>query len=399
MTTTNAATDGPHRGAAITATRRARWEIGAAIGLVIAACAAASPELRRWFLPPLDVVGHGGKPLRAALEFFAYDRAPSAPSPMPSLGRCDTGARGRARVDIELPDGGLVVRVSSSDCGIGYGFVEGDGHALRVELAPPHRVEGRVHSRDGRALADARVQVFGGGPRGVLLVETRTDATGSFVVDSISSKLTAWTVRAFADGHAIGSVTWECDDDLGPSVVLDPTKPLRGRIVAQESIPLDGLELRVLNLPGVVARVAADGSFELAQLPPPPTTAYSVVAGLPPGWTFERTALVAGSDVTIRLVREERVQGRVVDAASGAPVAGARVFHEHGPMCVAATRSEADGSFELGLVPPGRIVLRAVLERRPVPGERMVLPGLAQAVETVEVGNGSPPQPVLLRIE
>lgn len=399
MTTTNAATSGSHRGAAITAMRRARWEIGAAIGLVVAACAVAAPELRRWFLPPFDVVGHGGKPLRAKLEFFAYDRAPSAPSPMPLLGGCDTSARGRARLDVTLPAAGLAVRVSSPEHGIGYGFVEGDGHALRVELAPAHRVEGRVHARDGRPLAEARVQVFGGGPRGVLLVETRTDQGGSFVVDSISSKLTAWTVRAFADGHAVGSVTWECDDDGGPSIVLDPTKLLRGRIVAAETIPLDGLELRVLNLPGVTARVAADGSFELALLPPPPTVAYSVVDGVPPGWTFERTALVAGTDVTIRLVREERVQGRVVDAASGAPVAGARVFHEHGPMCVAATRSAADGSFELGLVPPGRIVLRAVLERRPVPGERMVLPGLAQAVETVEVGNGSPPQPVVLRIE
>jgi hypothetical protein len=378
--------EGPAQIAARLRARAERREVAVAVALVLLAVALAVPELRRLTLPRMEVVGPGNTPLAASFEVFSYDRSPSAPSPTPLLGTCRADDHGRVRLDFEFPPGGVVARVWAPGHGIGYGFVDGHGFTQRIELAPARRVGGSVSARDGQPIVGARIAVFGGGPRGVLLAETTSNADGNFTVDCISAKVSAWTVRAFAEGFAVREEVWEHDSEEGPSLVLDRTAPLRGTVVATEGLSLDGLELRVLNLPGVSARVGGDGRFQLDHLPPRPSIAYPVVAGLGEGWTCERVALVAGGEVEIRIVREARVQGRVVDGLTGLPVAGARVFHEHGPDCVTATLSDASGAFELGRVPPGRIEVWAVHERRRViPGMPATQSGLAQAVATVEV--------------
>jgi hypothetical protein len=112
------------------------------------------------------------------------------------------------------------------------------------------------------------------------------------------------------------------------------------------------------GLPGVAAGVAADGTFLLDHVPPN-LAPRLLLHGLPPSHTHRMLQASPGDrGVRIAVVRASRIRGRVVDARTHVPIAGAHVWHDHGPAGRISADSASDGSFELDRTPPGEIVLR-----------------------------------------
>lgn len=370
-----------------------RWSLVVVVALVVAVVMGRA-RLR----PRITVRGPDKLPVAAHLELFELDRSPSAPSPTPRIGEAHSDDPDEVWIDTEIGPDGCLARVSAAGLGLGTGFIEHRGISSPVDLAPPIRVDGSVLAFGGIPIHDAEVQLLGGGPRGVPLVTVRTDADGRFRIDTVSPTVLVWHFRVFAEGYAIGDQDWYSDQKDVPPLVLYPTLPARGRLVTGEDIPLAGLAVRIFQLPGLATTTGPDGSFQFDAAPPAPMLLHPVVDGLPEDWTYERASMQAGRETVIRLVRGLHVTGRVVDGITGRPVARARVFHEHGPRCVVATRSDNDGNFDLPLVPIGRIEIRAVVDRQ-VNSGRQGTPVLAQAVETIDVADGAPLPSVLLRIE
>ena len=105
----------------------------------------------------------------------------------------------------------------------------------------------------------------------------------------------------------------------------------------------------------------ASGRFEIADLPPGPVVLVASSPGLVPSEEVEASVPEHPGvvEVEIRLSEGGRVVGRVTDRASGEPLAGAHVALEGEAGGVpsvldpgAAAVSAADGSFQLGGLPP-----------------------------------------------
>src|SRR5690606_21416995 len=168
---------------------------------------------------------------------------------------------------------------------------------------------------------------------------------------------------------------------------------------------LGDLELRILRLPGLVTRTAADGSFEFRHLPPSPLRGPVVVPELPEGWTYRRTAVAAGERVEVRIERAWTLRGRVVSGHQGVAVAGAGVYHDHGPLGIEGTRCASDGSFELTRVPSGtvdvfadRMVERRVLTEETLGTKTRTKRGMPQGPTRVQVAAGVEPEPIEVTI-
>ncbi|GIW70836.1 MAG: hypothetical protein KatS3mg102_0378 [Planctomycetota bacterium] len=104
---------------------------------------------------------------------------------------------------------------------------------------------------------------------------------------------------------------------------------------------------------------AADGSFRLEGLagrrftvtawPDDPALAPAAQGGVRPGT----------EDLVLRLVRAQALGGRVLEAGTGAPVAGAQIEVEMAGGVRLGAASDAQGAFRVAGVVPGRLVVRA----------------------------------------
>lgn len=230
---------------------------------------------------------------------------------------------------------------------------------------PDRDAHGVVVTRDGAPVADAEVvathrpweslqppdislwRTTLEGPR------TRTAADGTF-----SLRLTPGDVRSLrvrAAGHASADVP-NVPAGGRVRVVLDPAVQLTVTVRGPGDTPVAGAlirvrdpQTRVFGKPGFeeAAVTGADGTATFASLPARTVALVECrpVAHVTPAWTQIELGEPGPQRAEIRLLAGRSLLGRVVDASTGGPVAGARVGE--GWTLDRAVATDADGRFAL----------------------------------------------------
>ena len=357
----------------------------------------------------IQVVDADGVPLAIAgrVEVFVADESPSAASPTPQIGVYDLEPDGSLTLPADEIGDRALVRMAVSGHGIAYGVIEPGAEVLPLRLGQPMQVEGRVIDTAGVPVAGALIQVLGGGARGVLLTEVETDAEGKFAVGGVSDTVRSWSFRVLARDYELGQIDWLSRDGERIEFTLNPSPPAQGRLVldgtaaGSEAPPLGDLELRIHHLPSVTARTRDDGRFSVHHLPTAPRFAHVLVPDLPRGWTYRRTALRSGDTRDVLLQPAQQLRGRVVNGHTNGGVAGAVVYHEHGPNGIESAVCDGDGRFVLDRVPFGPVEVFAdvMVSRASVPSDKLEGKGrgrkvLIQGSESVFVQPGKEPEPL-----
>ncbi|MBN1359272.1 MAG: carboxypeptidase regulatory-like domain-containing protein [Sedimentisphaerales bacterium] len=252
-------------------------------------------------------------------------------------------------------------------------------------------ITGRVVNCQARPVADAEVAVFervydyaSTDDTGVLRDEIRrTDNEGRFVLtaDVTFSAIGMYLIVARKDGYALG---W---DGLGRPydnvIVLEQPSVLAGVLLDSEDRPVAGATVRAAPKSSYLERLDQtpvlapqswlttqtneQGAFRFDRFSADVSTDFWVEA---PGWaqvyqfTTQRMSAcgfeVGRTDIRLVLPREVPLQGQVIDADSGASIAGARVLlhpksidHDKNPFTPVVTTSGQDGRFAFKGVPPG----------------------------------------------
>lgn len=310
------------------------------------------------------VVDLSGKPVTAAkIEFFEFLEAPHDPSPGPKIGEMILDGEGRVAIGEDAIPGEALVRISAAGYGAKHTYVSTSFLDLIEDLTPPGEKTGRVTNSKGGPIAGAKIICFGGGQRGVPLLETMSAADGSFTLSGYSTNIHSLFIRVLAKSFAVREYDWsirQVDDPL--KLRLIQTESVRGKLVMPEPLSAKGHRLLVHSVPGVQAETIEGGVFLVDHLPPPPKQVRLLISTVPEGFTHKNTLVRAGAtDVVIAISKEAFVEGQVLDLATNQPVAGASVVHEHGPKGREVAVCDGEGRFRIGMVPPGKVSLRAEL--------------------------------------
>ncbi len=302
------------------------------------------------------------------LTFFPDQLAFAAPSPPPPIGQLRLDGQTAVSLDAELVPERAVVRYSGPGVGTGFVFVRLGQDVPSIELRPGKVLHGRVGEPIGlwcygwrcagfRPVADAEVVLMGGGEHGIDLASARTDSDGRFTLEGIDGELDGLGLRARAKGFAIGHLALGRlvdGGDTGPVFALARTRAMTGKVILPASVVVTALRVLARGLPGVEATLASDGTFVLDHVPPG-VEPRLVLHGLPPTLTHAPVRAQAGVALRIDVVPGAVVRGRVVDAETKAPLAGALVFCGEQD----AVRADAHGCFELRQLLPGEVEIQA----------------------------------------
>lgn len=318
------------------------------------------------------------------LTFYPDQLAFASRSPAAAIGRQRAPA-GEVVLDAALVADNVIVRYAGSGVGTGFVRVVPRRPGAPVLLRGPTRLRGRVGEPQGffcfglralglRAVVGARVLAMGGGEHGVLLGEAVTDAEGRYEIAGFAEGLPNLGVRVLAAGHAMQFVATTAGGDE-PTVALVATQPIAGKVALPPGVDPKALRVLAKGLPGVEAAVGDDGAFALDHVAPN-LEPRLLVHGLPPSWTHAQVHAMPGdANVAIAVVPAARVRGRVVDRNTLLPIAGAMVWHEHGPAGWVAVDADSDGRFELELAPAGSLLVRAQRYSEDALGNRETLFG------------------------
>lgn len=206
------------------------------------------------------------------------------------------------------------------------------GPPERIAAATTFAFRGRVTDPQGRGLAGARVQRIDGE---TVVGETLCGGDGAFLLGSAAAG--RWSLRARADGFAPAQ-RGDLDASLADDGVLDvgalplrPATTYRGR-VQSAGAALAGArvvlrtELRADDTMVPLVRTlttADDGWFFVADAPPPPVHVEAAADGHRPQ---QQRVTDAATELRFELAPTTVVRGRVLSAATGAPLPNAYVL-------------------------------------------------------------------------
>ncbi len=226
---------------------------------------------------------------------------------------------------------------------------------VEVQLAAASSITGRVLSKKGREpvpLADVAltpvVEGFPASPPAEEQTVVRSDGRGEFRFDAVAPG--RYAVEATAAGHAKPkALTVRAPTSAPLELVLGPASYLEGRVVEQDGQPVADAEVVAMGRrsawatttgsSGTFSLEVAPGHVELSARKGTATAAADpavVVAG-------ESTA----KGITLVLGKPASITGRVVDAETRRPVAGAQVsvWRNRTRSEVARTHSDDRGQF------------------------------------------------------
>lgn len=305
-------------------------------------------------------VAEGAAVSNVRLTFYPDQLAFAAPSPPPPIGELQLHAADRVDLGRDLVPERAAVRYEAEGAGAGFVFVELGKPLPPITLRAPKSLRGRVGEPIGLwsfgwrcagfvPVAGAEVLAMGGGEHGVVLATSQTDAQGRFEIPGIDPGMTALSVRVRAPGFALAQLPMSIEAEGPPPVILMVrTTSIRGVIHAPANVDLGPVRVLARGLPGVEARLAADGGFVLDHVPPG-SEPRLVLYGLAPGLTHAAARGVRGKNVQIDLVAGATVRGRVVEKATRVPMGDVLVFCGDD----VTVRADSSGYFELTRLMPG----------------------------------------------
>lgn len=310
------------------------------------------------------------------LTVFADKLAFTSPSPPPPLGSIELQGSLTTTLDRGLAPERAVIRYRGAGVGTGVVYVKLGEPVPPITLEAPRTIRGRVGEPIGfwsfgwrcsgmRPVAGAEVVAMAGGEHGIELGAATTNADGSFELAGIAPSVHPVSLRVRAKGYGITHLEAPAALDAEATAALQRTIELRGRITVPAGVDPTRLCVLARGLPGVQAWPAADGTFVLDHIPAA-LVPRLLVHGLDAFHACPEVRAQRDDEVELVVHRAGVVHGVVIDERSGAPQAGAFVFAGEG----ATARTEADGTFVLEGVLPGRVRLSAQFQPERKPRQR-----------------------------
>jgi hypothetical protein len=269
---------------------------------------------------------------------------------------------------------------------------------VTIALLPAEPYLGRVVGPKDEPVEGASVTVLGGGQGQVALVPLpdryRTGADGSFgftapeeaVLEVRHPGFSTGRVRVDYAVRVSRKVTIRLTPLGGPVAALaiegtveDPTgQPAEGAVVSAAS-RLDP------DAPPALARTDAQGRFRVGDLA---SGSWALTATMPGAAPAQAQADAGATGIRLRLTVGGRLEGRVSDRGSGAPVMVFTVLVQ-GAASRAASIVDAEGRFELdGLVPGEALVTVLAPGHAPSSELRVVIPGSGSGPARLDVTLG-----------
>jgi RNA polymerase sigma factor (sigma-70 family) len=267
--------------------------------------------------------------------------------------------------------------------GRGRAFVDGvvmGTHRVTITLGPAgskdpaaKSIRGRVVDGTGSPVPGARVTAWHEDQKERMRphASDETDGEGVFALDGLDDGL--HVVEARADGLAPAFRKGVPAGDGKVVLALGPGSILEGRVVDSDGRPVPSFHLVVEKNEGVAGQVVGsrvivdgDGRFQMVELPAGPMRVHATAAGLAPSPRPIEVTLpkppARATAIEIRLPRGGRLEGRVVERASGEPIENARVSVEGGPHqggisaapFAASATTDENGRFAVGGLAPGK---------------------------------------------
>lgn len=241
---------------------------------------------------------------------------------------------------------------------------------IRVALPPAVFIAGAVVDAKGEAVADAVVETERVGGRAL---QAHADTKGRFRIGPLAAG-----EEVYIDVHAAGVgrvLRWKAvapRDDL--RIHIRGGGALRGRVTDRETgLPVSDFHMTIAGPQGTAGTCAKrfrseDGSFVWDVLPPGRHAATVAADGYQLHTVPELHLPQDGADVDLPIAMNPgaAVRGRVVEAATGLPVAGALVTAREGawvsyqplapvgadkPFGIASASTDAEGGFVLRQLP------------------------------------------------
>ncbi|EPX58722.1 hypothetical protein D187_003683 [Cystobacter fuscus DSM 2262] len=304
-----------------------------------------------------------GSPPSVPLEVAVQPKGPASSSVFHRSGWSRLDPTGRFKV--VLPRGSYDVHVLSDASYLGrqpvWPKVDVEaGRTMQTELpwweglGEVLRIKGLVVEPDGTPSPGAKLRLFieelpsGGGPSGPAVADEKGRFHFSFVLEGEKARRLVVTAK---NGGRVGEARQEVKrGEQQVAVTLRPEAPVRGRVVRRDGQPVRGFVLS-MQLPewkypsGWDTREFHGDRFELPDVPD--DTVTLAVRTLEGSIGQIRLSPVErkGEEVTVLVGPAAAVRGRVVDAATNAPLARAFVFLKEQRYRASSTR--ADGRFTL----------------------------------------------------
>jgi protocatechuate 3,4-dioxygenase beta subunit len=285
---------------------------------------------------------------------------------LPEVGRVGVGAAGDFRM--VLPPGGYTLLLSARDratLGAHKQVRVEEGRTVRVELAWEEERDGSeyrgvVLEPDGTPSPGAMVTLTVAEGRQFPLMMEPADEEGRFVLRLPAAAGTSMR-RVVLSAHNGGRASEPLPVKPGQEVVvrLRPSASLRGRVV-REGEPVRGFTLMLQLQKGHFSQGPWEfpgERFELRDVPAEPVRLVARTAGGESGEVRVSPGAGATLEVDIPLRATATVRGRVVDAATKAPMPEAFVFIEGEPSMAPENGPGADGRFSLAGVRAGERLL------------------------------------------
>ncbi|MBS2033134.1 MAG: carboxypeptidase regulatory-like domain-containing protein [Deltaproteobacteria bacterium] len=276
----------------------------------------------------------------------------------------DTDGHGMARIG-PVPARGYAVLASAAghqaiDDAATVDVTAGQTASLTIHLETAALLSGRVVDQDGRPIARVRVSAWEAEDGGEIhhgRAETSPD--GAFAIDGLAAGRVGLTVD---DDHFMVLRTDAVAPAQGVRLVLQPGLRLGGRVEDDRGAPVHGMiSVQDAEGTGRLADVGADGRFELGGLAPGRADLQFLeerdgLKGRNPAEVREQLDLKdSRPDHVVRLVRGERIAGRVIDER-GEPVGGVwvtAVALVNPPTIPPSLVTGPDGHFEFERLPSG----------------------------------------------
>ncbi len=269
-----------------------------------------------------------------------------------------TGPEGR--LEIAVPEGDSALTLESRE-GWGARIVRTEGKGiLSVRLAPPRRIAGRVVDSVSRKPVAGAV-AWSGFP--LVAPPVRTDAEGKLGIDVLGDE--GW-VEAGAAGFLPGESQLARKGAQPTVLPLSPAVALSGTVVDKRGRPVERVRIAIGYMKGTQGFLAMalsrqDGGFRFPRLPPGGTFELTAVkAGFARTQATVRTAAAGQPSPPARIVMEDgqTAFGRVVDQGEQ-PVPGAAVTLTTRSELPLDAVSDAEGRFEFRNLSPNRISVLA----------------------------------------